>query len=57
LDRFSYMALSDEKQRIMPTMEDRIHGQPLAYPEAVLLINPANPLLRGEVPINPFLPY
>ncbi|KAE8010477.1 hypothetical protein FH972_006845 [Carpinus fangiana] len=48
-DKFSYMALSDEKQRIMPTMEDRIHGQPLAYPEAVLLTNPANPLLRGEV--------
>ncbi|XP_059438373.1 rhamnogalacturonate lyase B-like [Corylus avellana] len=48
-DKFCYMALSDEKQRIMPTMEDRIHGQPLAYPEAVLLTNPANPQLRGEV--------
>jgi hypothetical protein len=49
------MALSDERQRIMPTMEDREHGQPLAYPEAVLLTDPSDPKLRGEVPLNPLL--
>lgn len=49
LDRFSDMAISDDKQRTMPTMDDRDHGQALAYPEAVLLTNPANPKLRGEV--------
>ncbi|XP_062144079.1 rhamnogalacturonate lyase B-like isoform X2 [Alnus glutinosa] len=48
-DKFRYMALSDERQRIMPTMEDREHGQPLAYPEAVLLTDPSDPKLRGEV--------
>jgi hypothetical protein len=25
-------------------------GQPLAYPEAVLLVNPVEPELKGEVP-------
>jgi hypothetical protein len=51
------MALSDERQRIMPTMDDRVNGQPLAFPEAVLLTNPADSQLKGEVPLNPFLPY
>ena len=46
------MAISDDKQRIMPNMEDRLTGQPLAYPEAVLLTNPSNPQLRGEVPMH-----
>jgi rhamnogalacturonan endolyase len=36
------MALSDERQRIMPTMDDRVNGQPLAFPEAILLTNPAD---------------
>lgn len=48
--RFRYMALSDDKQRIMPTREDREKGQALAYPEAVRLIDPSNPELKGEVP-------
>ncbi|KAG6702606.1 hypothetical protein I3842_07G043700 [Carya illinoinensis] len=43
------MALSDDKQRIMPTREDREKGQALAYPEAVRLIDPSNPELKGEV--------
>lgn len=43
------MAISDDKQRIMPTSKDRNNSQVLDYPEAVLLTNPANPLLIGEV--------
>ncbi|KAI4385261.1 hypothetical protein MLD38_003308 [Melastoma candidum] len=35
--KFTYMAVSDKRQRYMPTMEDRAKGKPLAYPEAVLL--------------------
>nr|XP_027074022.1 probable rhamnogalacturonate lyase B isoform X1 [Coffea arabica]XP_027077819.1 probable rhamnogalacturonate lyase B isoform X1 [Coffea arabica] len=46
---FEYMAVSDERQRIMPTADDRARGQILDYPEAVLLTNPANTFLRGEV--------
>ncbi|XP_061376076.1 probable rhamnogalacturonate lyase C isoform X2 [Gastrolobium bilobum] len=48
-DRFNYMAVSDNKQRSMPTMRDRETGQILAYPEAVLLTRPINPEFRGEV--------
>lgn len=47
--RFQYMAISDDKQRIMPTDYDRKTGQRLNYPEAVLLTNPENPNLKGEV--------
>ena len=49
--RFHYMALADDRQRIMPMPDDRLppRGQPLAYPEAVLLMDPINPDLRGEV--------
>ncbi|KAL5220219.1 hypothetical protein ABZP36_024932 [Zizania latifolia] len=49
--RFHYMALADDRQRIMPMPEDRVppRGQQLAYPEAVLLVDPVNPELRGEV--------
>jgi rhamnogalacturonan endolyase len=45
------MALADDRQRIMPMPDDRLppRGQPLAYPEAVLLVDPINPDLRGEV--------
>ncbi|KAK1392411.1 hypothetical protein POM88_011467 [Heracleum sosnowskyi] len=46
---FRYMAVSDDRQRIMPTAEDRKRGQPLDYPEAVLLTNPSNTFLKGEV--------
>ncbi|KAL3524990.1 hypothetical protein ACH5RR_013362 [Cinchona calisaya] len=47
--RFNYMAMADNVQRFMPTYSDRKHGQPLAYPEAVLLTNPSNPAFKGEV--------
>lgn len=45
------MAVEDSRQRIMPLPDDRLPGrcQPLAYPEAVLLVNPKNPQLTGEV--------
>ncbi|XP_071914289.1 uncharacterized protein [Coffea arabica] len=46
---FQYMAISDKRQRIMPTLEDRERGKTLAYPEAVLLTNPANHSLKVEV--------
>ncbi|KAF6150992.1 hypothetical protein GIB67_016470 [Kingdonia uniflora] len=48
-DKFHYMAISDTRQRIMPMPEDRATGQPLAYPEAILLTNPINFDLTGEV--------
>ncbi|KAL2498987.1 Rhamnogalacturonate lyase family protein [Abeliophyllum distichum] len=46
---FQFMAVSDERQRIMPTSLDRERGQVLDYPEAVLLTDPDNSFLRGEV--------
>ncbi|XP_031095639.1 uncharacterized protein LOC115999846 [Ipomoea triloba] len=46
---FQYMAMSDERQRIMPTAQDRKKGKVLDYPEAVLLTHPKNSFLRGEV--------
>lgn len=51
-NRFHYMAMSDERQRFMPTPEDRESGEPLAYKEAVLLKNPTNPDFNGEVKIT-----
>ncbi|CAI9116109.1 OLC1v1017177C1 [Oldenlandia corymbosa var. corymbosa] len=50
-DKFHYMAASDNRQRFMPLPDDRLpgRGQPLAYPEAVLLVNPVEPDFRGEV--------
>ncbi|XP_028802217.1 uncharacterized protein LOC114757360 isoform X1 [Neltuma alba] len=50
-DKFNYMAIEDSRQRIMPLPDDRLPGrcQPLGYPEAVLLVNPKNPQLKGEV--------
>ncbi|KAL6574163.1 hypothetical protein OROHE_001067 [Orobanche hederae] len=49
--RFHYMAVADNRQRYMPSPEDRLpgRGQPLAYPEAVLLVDPVEPELKGEV--------
>ncbi|XP_057784272.1 probable rhamnogalacturonate lyase B [Salvia miltiorrhiza] len=48
-NRFDYMAISDERQRIMPRADDRESGQVLAYKEAVLLTNPRDSRLKGEV--------
>ncbi|KAK4707675.1 hypothetical protein R3W88_028600 [Solanum pinnatisectum] len=46
---FNYMVVSDERQRVMPTDVDRNKGKVLGYKEAVLLTNPTNPDLKGEV--------
>ncbi|KAK9012023.1 hypothetical protein V6N11_040093 [Hibiscus sabdariffa] len=50
-DKFRFMAVSDTIQRIMPRSEDRneYRSQTLAFKEAVLLTNPSNPSLKGEV--------
>lgn len=50
-DKFQYMAIADNKQRVMPIEDDRSPARcrTLAYPEAVLLTNPKNPALKGEV--------
>ncbi|XP_019239243.1 PREDICTED: uncharacterized protein LOC109219251 isoform X3 [Nicotiana attenuata] len=50
-DKFHYMAMADNRQRYMPLPDDRLpdRGQPLAYPEAVLLVNPVEPEFKGEV--------
>ncbi|KAJ8557424.1 hypothetical protein K7X08_003049 [Anisodus acutangulus] len=47
-DMFHYMAISDERQRVMPMQVDRETGKVLDYKEAVLLTNPTNPDLIGE---------
>ncbi|RZC15790.1 hypothetical protein D0Y65_009212 [Glycine soja] len=40
-DKFQYMAMADNRQRVMPFPEDRLPGrcQTLGYPEAVLLVD------------------
>lgn len=50
-DKFQYMAMADNRQRYMPLPDDRLPGrcQSLAYPEAVLLVNPKLRELQGEV--------
>ncbi|KAK1436363.1 hypothetical protein QVD17_02142 [Tagetes erecta] len=50
-DRFHYMAMSDDRQRYMPLPNDRSpnRGKPLAFPEAVLLVDPVEPEFKGEV--------
>ncbi|KAL8225464.1 hypothetical protein R6Q57_018021 [Mikania cordata] len=50
-DKFHYMAMSDDRQRDMPLPDDRSpdRGKPLAYPEAVLLVNPVEREFKGEV--------
>lgn len=50
-DRFHYMAVADDRRRYMPLPEDRLAGraQPLAFQEAVSLVNPVVPQFRGEV--------
>ncbi|XP_019156535.1 PREDICTED: probable rhamnogalacturonate lyase B isoform X2 [Ipomoea nil] len=50
-DKFHYMAVADNRQRFMPSADDRLpgRGQQLAYPEAVLLVDPVEPEFKGEV--------
>lgn len=47
------MAISDGRQKIMPSATDRDiksgRASPLAYKEAVHLINPQNHILKGQV--------
>lgn len=45
------MAVEDNRQRYMPLPDDRLpgRGQPLDYPEAVLLVDPVEPDFKGEV--------
>lgn len=47
------MAISDDRQKIMPFDADRDiasgRASPLAYKEAVHLINPHNHILKGQV--------
>ena len=45
------MAISDDIQRYMPSIEDRVAPRcaPLAYKEAVLLVDPVEPQFKGEV--------
>lgn len=45
------MAVADNRQRNMPLPDDRLpgRGEPLATPEAVLLVNPVEPEFKGEV--------
>jgi rhamnogalacturonan endolyase len=49
--RFNYMAVTDDIQRYMPSAADRDEPRavPLAYKEAVLLVDPKEPQFRGEV--------
>ncbi|KAB2096782.1 hypothetical protein ERO13_A01G125900v2 [Gossypium hirsutum] len=50
-DKFHYMAMADNRQRYMPLPDDRLpyRSQTLAYPEAVLLVDPMETEFRGEV--------
>ncbi|KAE8704826.1 putative kinase [Hibiscus syriacus] len=50
-DKFHFMSISDTRQGMMPTAEDREAGRShvLAYKEAVLLTNPTDPIFRGQV--------
>ena len=45
------MSITDVKQRVMPMPEDLLpdRGKQLIVPESVLLVNPVNPDLKGEV--------
>ncbi|KAG9135726.1 hypothetical protein Leryth_002445 [Lithospermum erythrorhizon] len=46
---FTYMAISDDKQRTMPNHHDFQSGKRLAYGEAKLLTNPEDKSLKGQV--------
>lgn len=45
------MAMADDRQRHLPLPEDRVspRGRELAFPEAVLLVDPIEPEFKGEV--------
>jgi len=51
------MAIADDRQRYMPQPDDRSSGrcEILAYPEAVLLVNPTMPQHKGEVLLSFYL--
>lgn len=51
IEKFRYLALSDERQRKIPLPEDRLppRGKELAFPEAVLLVDPVEPEFKGEI--------
>lgn len=48
------MAMADDRQRLMPLPVDRVppRGKELAFPEAVLLVDPVEPEFKGEVYIT-----
>ncbi|XP_071715327.1 uncharacterized protein [Rutidosis leptorrhynchoides] len=50
-EKFRYMAMSDDRQRRMPLFEDRSpkRSKPLAFPEAVHIVNPVEPEFKGQV--------
>ncbi|XP_048437462.1 probable rhamnogalacturonate lyase B isoform X2 [Pyrus x bretschneideri] len=50
-EKFHYMAIADNRQRYMPLPDDRSpeRSQALAYPEAVLLVDPIEPEFKGEM--------
>jgi rhamnogalacturonan endolyase len=50
-DKFHYMAVADDRKRIMPFPDDLCKGrcQTLDYQEASLLTAPCDPRLQGEV--------
>lgn len=50
------MAIADNRQRCMPLPDDRMSGrcQTLAFAEAVLLLDPKNKELAGEVLLSQF---
>eukprot|EP00897_Mesotaenium_endlicherianum_P010970 jgi/Mesen1/9901/ME000070S09188 len=48
-DKFHYMALADDRQRTMPSLEDFAGCQQLGWKEANLLTNPKNPAFLNEV--------
>ncbi|XP_059302651.1 uncharacterized protein LOC132054698 [Lycium ferocissimum] len=45
IEKFRYMAMEDDRKRLMPLPKDRVppRGKELAYPEAVLLVDPMEP--------------
>ncbi|RID54516.1 hypothetical protein BRARA_G01831 [Brassica rapa] len=51
--KFDFMAISDQRQKIMPSEIDRDitnkRANPLAYKEAVRLVNPQNRIFKGQV--------
>ncbi|XP_027150047.1 probable rhamnogalacturonate lyase B isoform X2 [Coffea eugenioides] len=51
IQKFRYMAISDDRQRYIPLPDDRLppRGEELAFPEAVRLVDPIEPEFKGEV--------